>query len=155
MHCALCIILFASCTQNNWLDWKTQNDIWLQQNILDHEGDKNFHVTESGLQYLVINEGILTDARPDAESIVYIDYSGRLITGVEFDSGESVEFDISSIITGLAEGLKHMHRTGDFIFYIPQDLAYGSEGSGSEGNMYFIPPYSTLIFEVHLVDLSK
>jgi FKBP-type peptidyl-prolyl cis-trans isomerase len=57
---------------------------------------------------------------------------------------------VSSVVSGFAEGLKKMNQFGEYEFYIPYYLGYGASGAGSEGSESFIPPYSTLIFHVYL-----
>ena len=52
--------LLVGCKENQWLDWKAQNDLWLEQNIAVHQGDPNFHVLSDGLQYRII-----ADPTPD------------------------------------------------------------------------------------------
>ena len=49
--------------------------------------------------------------------------------------------------------VKKMNKSGRYILYIPSDLGYGSAGSGTEGYANYIPPYSTLIFDVTLIDV--
>ncbi|MFC4698634.1 FKBP-type peptidyl-prolyl cis-trans isomerase [Glaciecola siphonariae] len=107
-------------------------------------------VTESGLQYEVIEEG--DGASPVATDTVTVHYRGTLIDGTEFDSsysrGEPTSFPLNRVITGWTEGLQLMKEGGKYRFYIPSDLAYGQRGQGA------ITPNSTLIFDVELIDVA-
>lgn len=153
-----CLLLIATlvcgCKQENWLDWKLQNELWLINNA-QQPGVKT---TPTGLQYKCIYPGIEpgTGTRPDDAKIVVIDYTGWLINGYEFDKYkvESIDkaepFYVSAFVAGFAEGLKQMNQFGEYEFYIPYYLGYGKEGTGTEGSESFIPPYSTLIFRVYL-----
>lgn len=146
----LCVVTLSSCQQNDWLDWKVQNELWLVQNA---KAD-GVITTPTGLQYKCIYAGHDKSARPDDAKMVTIKYSGKLITGYEFDAAESYTGYVSSFVPGFIEGLKKMHEFGIFEFYIPYDLAYGEEGAGSEGTSSHIPPYSTLIFHVELKSVN-
>lgn len=146
----LCVVALSSCQQNDWLDWKVQNELWLVQNA---KAD-GVITTPTGLQYKCIYAGHDKSARPDDAKMVTIKYSGKLITGYEFDAAESYTGYVSSFVPGFIEGLKKMHEFGIFEFYIPYNLAYGEEGAGSEGTSSHIPPYSTLIFHVELKSVN-
>ncbi len=108
--------------------------------------------TASGLQYEVITMG--TGAKPTATDKVKVHYEGSLINGKVFDSsykrGEPISFPLNGVIKGWTEGLQLMPVGSKFKFYIPQELGYGERGSGQD-----IPPYSTLIFVVELLDIEK
>ena len=146
----LSVIALVSCKPNDWLDWKTQNEIWLQENA-KKEGVKTTH---SGLQYKCIVPGIShSSGYVDDAKIVNINYSGKLINGCQFDASDNYEQYVSAFVPGFSEGLKLMKEFGTYEFYIPYDLAYGKEGSGYEGASNHIPPYSTLIFRVELLDV--
>ena len=149
----LSVIALSSCKQNNWLDWKTQNEMWLQQNAKS----TGVITTPTGLQYKCIHQGPYANdpnaVRPDDAKIVKITYSGKLINGYEFDASESFDSYVSSFISGFTEGLKKMHKFDTYEFYIPYDLGYGEAGTGTEGSGNHIPPYSTLIFRVELLDV--
>lgn len=149
----LVVVLATSCKQNNWLDWKTQNEMWLQQNAKS----TGVITTPTGLQYKCIHQGPYANdpnaVRPDDAKIVKITYSGKLINGYEFDASESFDSYVSSFISGFTEGLKKMHKFDTYEFYIPYNLGYGAEGTGTEGTSSHIPPYSTLIFQVYLLDI--
>ena len=66
-----------------------------------------------------------------------------------FDSEEPTTLTLDYIIPGLAQGLKMMKEGAEYIFYIPQELAYG-EYEPSET----IPAYSAMIFDVELVSVE-
>lgn len=108
-------------------------------------------VTESGLQYRVIEEG--DGQQPDPESNVRVHYRGTLIDGEEFDSSysrnEPAEFPLNRVIPGWTEGLQLMEEGATYEFYIPSELGYGN--NPPQGSP--ITPGDVLIFEVELIDV--
>lgn len=137
-------------TLDTLTDWKLQNEFWLQENA-KKEG---VAITPTGLQYRCIQEGSLGGKRPNDDSLVAIAYEGMLINGHVFDTAESCMGYVNSFIDGFAEGIKIMHPQSIYEFYIPYTLAYGDEKVGIEGTTSYIPPYSTLIFRVHLLSVN-
>jgi len=124
-----------------------------QFTFLDENGGKDgITVTESGLQYRVIEEG--TGTSPSATSDVTVHYSGTLINGEEFDSsykrGQPASFPLDGVISGWTEGLQLMKEGGKYEFFIPHNMGYGERGSGGG-----IPPFSTLIFIVELISVDS
>ena len=157
-----CLLLIAtlvcSCKQENWADWKVQNELWL----INNAKKEGVTTTPTGLQYKCIEKGIPSSTRPDAAKSVTITYTGTLINGYEFDSTFDTEENkhiptsmyVSNVVAGFAEGLKKMNQFGEYEFYIPYHLGYGTESKGIEGSTGFIPPYSTLIFRVYLASVN-
>ena len=120
---------------------------FLKEN-LTKEGVKS---TESGLQYSILKEG---DGKiPAATDTVRVHYTGKLIDGTVFDSsverGQPAEFPVNGVIRGWVEALQLMPVGSKWRLYIPQELAYGSQGAGAS-----IPPFSTLIFDVELLAIN-
>jgi len=109
-------------------------------------------ITESGLQYKILKLG--NGPKPDENDIVKVNYKGTLINGNQFDSsydrGAPAEFQLNTVIKGWAEGLQLMPEGSKFILYVPENLAYGASGVGT-----VIEPFSTLIFEVELLEVKK
>jgi FKBP-type peptidyl-prolyl cis-trans isomerase len=103
--------------------------------------------TPSGLQYQVIAEG--TGAKPSASDEVTVNYRGALISGNEFDSGKGVSFPLNRVIAGWTEGVQLMKVGAKYRFFIPPELAYGERGAGG-----LIPPNTTLVFDVELVNIK-
>jgi FKBP-type peptidyl-prolyl cis-trans isomerase len=145
----LALVALNGCTQDNWLDWKMQNELWLQENAKKEE----IQTTHTGLQYKCIYAGINQSPHVDDAKIVKIKYSGRLINGFQFESSDGMEEYVTSFVPGFSEGLKLMKEFGIYEFYIPYALGYGKESVGTEGTSRHIPPYSTLIFKVELLDV--
>ncbi|TAA46902.1 FKBP-type peptidyl-prolyl cis-trans isomerase [Corallincola spongiicola] len=106
--------------------------------------------TESGLLYEVMVQG--EGAQPKAEDTVTVHYTGTLIDGTKFDSsldrGQPAVFPLNRVIPGWTEGVQLMNVGSKYKFVIPSELAYGEMGAGT------IPPNSTLIFEVELLDVE-
>lgn len=114
---------------------------------------KGVFTTSSGLQYEVIKSGT-GGISPDAVDTVIVHYKGTLLDGTVFDSsidrGQPAKFKLSEVISGWTEGVQLM-KTGDkWKFFVPSDLAYGSQKTSE-----LIGPNSTLIFEVELIDVIK
>lgn len=106
--------------------------------------------TESGLQYEVLTQG--QGAIPKETDHVKVHYTGQLIDGTIFDSSvqrnEPAQFPVNGVISGWVEALQLMPIGSKWRLYIPHELAYGPQGAGAS-----IPPYSTLIFDVELLDI--
>lgn len=124
----------------------------LGEAFLRENGEKEgVKTTDSGLQYLVLEEGSGTE-HPEAFSRVRVHYHGTLLDGSVFDSsvdrGQPIEFGLNQVIPGWTEGVQLMVVGEKTRFFIPGDLAYGKRGAGT------IPPGSTLIFDVELLSIS-
>jgi FKBP-type peptidyl-prolyl cis-trans isomerases 1 len=105
---------------------------------------------QSGLQYEVITEG--NGRKPKSTDRVKCHYEGTLIDGTLFDSsiqrGEPAVFGVNQVIQGWVEALQLMTEGSKWRLYIPSELGYGAQGAGE-----MIPPHSTLIFDVELLEV--
>ena len=106
--------------------------------------------TESGLQFKVLTQG--EGAIPSRQDRVRVHYTGKLTNGQVFDSsvqrGEPAEFPVTGVIAGWIEALTLMPVGSKWELTIPHNLAYGERGAGAS-----IPPFSTLVFEVELLEI--
>lgn len=104
----------------------------------------------SGLQYEVITTG--NGATPGPGDRVKCHYTGTLIDGTEFDGsvgrGEPAVFSVGGVISGWTEALQLMKAGSKWRLFIPSGLAYGDVQAGPK-----IPPASTLIFELELLEV--
>ena len=118
--------------------------------LLENRVKEGVQVTDSGLQYKVIQMG--DGAKPAASDRVTVHYRGTLLNGEEFDSSYSrnqpMTFQLDQVIPGWTEGVQLMPVGSKFMFYVPPDLAYGPNGGGPIG------PNATLIFEVELLGIE-
>lgn len=107
--------------------------------------------TDSGLHILTINKG--AGKKPSVGSSVKIDYTAAFIDGSVFDStlerSEPFSFVTGKkeVIVGLEEAVMNMQVGDHCLVIIPFRLAYGDQKYGN-----VIPPFSTLVFEIELLD---
>ena len=106
----------------------------------------------SGLQYKVLVKG--EGEVPQVSEKVFVNYEGRLVDGTVFDASakhgdKPAEFRPNQVIKGWTEALTMMPVGSKWQLYIPYELAYGEQETGS------IKPFSTLIFDVELVGIDK
>lgn len=162
-------LAFTSCndddTWDTYAEWRDTNTAWLQQQQMLQDGGGRLFYSRLAPQwdksaYVLIhyfNDRALTDGNlsPMYTSTVDVKYIGRLYDGTPFDSsfvsktyGDSIfRTNLTDIITGWTIALEDM-RVGDSArVVIPQALGYGASQSG------IIPPYSTLQFDIKLVDI--
>lgn len=110
-------------------------------------------LTGSGLRYEDTLPG--SGARPGPGQTAVVHYTGTLLNGTKFDSSrdrnQPFEFKIGmgQVIKGWDEGVMSMAIGGKRKLVIPPSLGYGYR------NMGVIPPNSTLVFEVELLEIKQ
>ena len=104
----------------------------------------------SGLQYKVIAAG--SGKRPGLKDKVKCHYCGTFVDGTKFDSSydrnEPAVFGVNQVIPGWTEALQLMQEGSKWELCIPYNLGYGEHGAPGA-----IPPYSTLLFTVELIEV--
>jgi FKBP-type peptidyl-prolyl cis-trans isomerase FklB len=122
-----------------------------EQYLVNNKTAEGVVTTASGLQYKIIKAG--NGPKPKATDKVKVHYQGNLIDGTVFDSsikrGQPAEFPVNGVVPGWIEALQLMPVGSKWQLVIPYQLAYGERGNQG------IPPYSTLIFEIELLDIVK
>lgn len=134
-------------------EMKKKNDAWKTKNtnfLATNSKAAGVMTTESGLQYKMIKSG--NGKKPSASNTVKVHYEGKLIDGTVFDSSrkrrEPIEFRLDQVIKGWTEGLQLMDEGSVYELYIPYELGYGERPMGN------IPAYSTLVFNVELLEIK-
>ena len=118
-----------------------------------NKSKKGVQTTESGIQYIILKEG--SGEKPAGPMTkVKVHYHGTNIEGNVFDSsvdkGTPATFGLNQVIKGWTEGVQLMNEGAKYKFFIPQELAYGAQQKGEN-----IKPFSTLIFEIELLEVLK
>ena len=109
--------------------------------------------TSSGLRYIILKNG--NGDFPKAGQTVSVHYTGTLTDGSKFDSsvdrGQPLSFVLGTgqVIRGWDEGIGLLDKGAQARLIIPHQLGYGERGMPP-----VIPPSSTLIFDVELVDFN-
>jgi peptidylprolyl isomerase len=138
------IFFLNSCTNKADKEIEERNAYIIENNITTP-------ARTSGLYYIETLTG--TGVQAQANDDVVVHYTGYYLNGEIFDSsyqrGRPIEFTlgVGQVIKGWDEGIALMKVGGKAKLLIPSNLAYGSNGYSS------IPAYSTLVFDVELIDV--
>lgn len=121
--------------------------------LAENKNKPGVQTTASGIQYIVMKEG--SGDKPSSPTTrVKVHYHGTNLDGEVFDSsvdrGEPAEFGLNEVISGWTEGVQLMSVGSKYKFFIPQELAYKQNQRGPQ-----IKPFSTLVFEIELLDIVK
>ena len=116
----------------------------------------SYTLLDNGMYYLPIKQGSgETSKRGD---VVKMNYSGSFLNGKVFEStydrAQPMEYaygEQGQVIKGLEKAISLMNEGSKAKFIIPSHLAYGEEGSSTG----IIPPYTTVIYEIELLNLTK
>jgi peptidyl-prolyl cis-trans isomerase A (cyclophilin A) len=118
---------------------------------IEAETGSRVQTTSSGLMYAVVREG--TGPSPSPADTVTVHYTGTLLDGTKFDSsrdrGQPFTTPLNRVIPGWTEGVSMMKVGGRRYLIIPPQLGYGARNMGK------IPPNSTLVFDVELMDVQQ
>lgn len=128
--------------------YKAENEAFLAAKA----SEDGVTVLDNGVILRRLEEGRGT-VHPKPASVVYVNYTGRLIDGTVFDSteGDSLPalFRVRDLIMGWQIALVRMHEGDRYEVTIPAKWAYGSMRAGD------IPAHSTLIFDLTLVKIAQ
>lgn len=164
------VALLSACNNdddtNTWeeyADWRDANNAFFDQEKYRYGTDGELFYTTlvpawySGGEILIkyLNDRSLTQGNlsPLATSVVQVKYKGTLYDGTPFDSSykatdSTFTTALSQVIAGWQTALQYM-RVGDSVrVVIPSSQGYGSSVTGS------IPPYSTLLFDIKLKNIT-
>lgn len=164
----LCIMLFAtgcnslSSAPDEKSEYQIKNEKYMEE-IADNPDYTELkflnHKDKTNAYYKVIKSSPNPDGqKPYQNSEVRVELVGRLISGEIFQTKEKMTvtvFDINSegqpigVVKGLQYALQKMTPGDKWELVLPHNLGYGSGRRGK------IPPYSTLIFEVELLEIKK
>lgn len=104
----------------------------------------------SGLIFIETKKG--NGQHPKVTDEVKVHYTGTLLDGTKFDSsvdrGEPASFPLTQVIPGWTKGIQYMTKGSKCKLIIPSSMGYGAQNQGP------IPPFSTLLFEVELIDFK-
>ncbi len=114
--------------------------------------------TKSGLQYTIISSGPKSGVSPSYNSIVRVNYEGKLLDGTIFDSsyqrGQAAEFPVDGLIPAWVEALQLMRPGDEWTIWVHPSLGYGDLGMPGGCERFKmqcqIPPNSLLVFKMRL-----
>jgi FKBP-type peptidyl-prolyl cis-trans isomerase FkpA len=123
------------------------------QAYMKANGIENAQKTESGLYYVITEEG--NGEKPEVGGEVEVHYTGTLLDGTKFDSSvdrdQTFKFPLGMgrVIPGWDEGIALLSKGSKGVLLIPSHLGYGARGGGAK-----IPPFTPLKFDVELISFS-
>jgi len=110
----------------------------------------------NGLYYLNLRSG--NGKKVEKGDTVIVHYEGRFLNGKFFDSTikrkEPFGFVYGQewqVIEGMEQAIGLMEEGEKSLFIMPSDVAFGKSGSSTG----IIPPYTSIIFEVELIEVKK
>jgi len=155
---------------NEYANWQTRNEAYIAdiakkcQRVKVFTKDQQAEGPVSDYVYYEVLEQGEGGESPYYSDTVRISYRGRLIPttsypeGFVFDQTYTGQFSwqttgvSTSLTTGFVDGfttiLQHMHRGDRWRVYIPYQLGYNTTKKDN------IPVYSTLIFDIALIDFT-
>lgn len=137
------LLLIYSCKSDEYEEWRIMNDNWYNRANDSFADSTDYQRTSSGLIYKILEPGY--QRRPNDNSMIYIKYTGTLITGTIFHDSTYIDTkDLMYEPEGWREAMKLIQDGGRIQFIMPYRIGYGDTNNGS------VPPYSTLIFDVKL-----
>lgn len=133
--------------QNRVVQYKLANEKFLKQKAQE----EGIIALESGILMRQLEKGS-GEARPQLNSIVFVNYTGRLIDGTVFDTTDGQDlpayFRVREVIVGWQAALLKMHAGDKYEVFIPAKYGYGSM------KLDGIPAWSTLCFEIELLKIQ-
>ena len=143
---ALCSFWFISCEKGS--DFSGTEAEQIRQYI----ASKNLKVddsTSTGFK-LIYTKRNPSGSLPKSRQSVNLDYSGTLLSGKKFDSGNfSFRLGIDGVVEGFKLGVERVRVGEKATLIFPSSLGYGSSGTSG------IPGNSPLVFDIEVLSVSN
>lgn len=161
----LTALLLVSCGDKHFSTWRGFNDKWYDDYRSNHVGEDPNVIRTQILPSGVIIEsyhdgfGAIPKATEDPvmgkSSEVRVSMDGHLADGSLFLMYGTTSYSVSDLIPGLCEAFKLMRQGSHWKVTVPYSMGYGDEGStgNSDQDIFNVPPYSVLIFDIELKDV--
>jgi FKBP-type peptidyl-prolyl cis-trans isomerase len=142
----------------NYNDLIADRDIEEQRKLKTYLDTNQTHYSflNNGLYYLPLKQGAGTN--PENGDIVKVNYTGYFLDGRKFEStydrNQTLEFKLGEqgqVLKGLELAISLLSEGAKAKFIIPSQLAFGEAGSSTG----IVPPYSTVIYEIELLNINK
>jgi len=150
-------VIFLSCSEDkeSYAEWRKENEAHIEKikNNPEYKATTEPKGGPGAIYYKVLKTPeCATGISPIYTNKVKVRYKGSLIDETVFEdaSHRTVELGVSNLVSGFAVALQNMQVGDKWEIHIPWELGYGYSGSGST-----ILPYSALIFELELLEISQ
>ena len=160
----LLAVLFLSSCDERFMSWKEYNEEWLVAQRDKLGTDTNVIETQilpSGVLIEKYHTGYGAIPKPSIDPVtqvssgVIVKYTGWLVDGTRFDYNDKASFYLPQVIAGWREAMSIMPQGSHWRIYIPSYKAYGKSGSRGLYENFSVPPHSTLIFDIELIDVKN
>lgn len=127
-----------------------------EQELIEGYVQKNYpdaKMDSSGIYSYTLREG--SGDYPQKDDYISINYIGKFISGEEFHNTYKTEsvFSFTNaenyLLPGMQAAIDSMRVGEKSVFIVPFDMAFGDKKSG------VVPPFSTLIFEIEMLDIAR
>ena len=144
--------------KEEFLAWIEDFAIYEKKKLKNYLADctNNYKMDAHGFYKLVIDKG--DNRKVTKGDTLVLDYEGRFMNGKIFDSTikrkRTFEYIYGTewqVIKGMELAVSNMSLGEKSIFILPSSLAFGQDGN-SNGT---IPPYTTIIYEIKLLEIRR
>lgn len=101
----------------------------------------------SGLYYQTLTPAAAGENNFNGSTNVTVTYEGKLLNGIQFDSGTNKIFPLGNLIQGWQIGIPLVKKGGKIRLLVPSTLAYGNSSPGAG-----IPENAVLDFTIDLIN---
>ncbi|HYQ58124.1 MAG TPA: FKBP-type peptidyl-prolyl cis-trans isomerase [Draconibacterium sp.] len=129
----------------------------LLNEYLDSIQNWGMDIDTTGLGVYYVTDSIGNGVFPVFGDTCVVSYTGFFINGQTFDQGSAdYEFVLGNevLIDGWNDGMRMIDKEGRAYLIIPSDHAYGISGVQDYYGNYLIPPNTTVVFYVEMVDIK-
>lgn len=153
----VCGLLLCGC-KNDFATWRSLNDTWMANHAEQiraqmNQSDTIRGISDTGLQYEIFHKGF--GKTPKSTSLIKVTYATHLIDGTLVESSTESILRLGQCVQAWQEMLSTLQAGSSCRIYAPADLCYGAKGTRNTRDVYIVPPYSALIFDIKLIDVQQ